>query len=128
MTKNIKKDLKDFGLVIGIGFPLVIGFLLPLLFGHEYRLWTLIIGFIFLLLSLISPLSLKIPFKVWMKFGNILGWINSRIILSLVYILVLIPISMIMNFLGHDPLNLKKIQCKTYKKKVKFDINLDRIF
>lgn len=29
----------------------------------------------------------------WMKLAHILGWINSRIILSIVYILVLVPIA-----------------------------------
>ena len=128
MSVNLKKNLKEFGLVFGIGLPLIIGFLLPLLFGHNYRLWTLFVGIIFLLLSIVSPLALKIPYKIWMQLGNILGWINSKIILTIVYILVLIPISIIMKFIGYDPLNLKNVKSQSYKKRVEYNINLNRIF
>ena len=30
-----KKQLREFGLLIGFGFPILIGWLLPALFGHE---------------------------------------------------------------------------------------------
>ena len=128
MSGNLKKDLKEFGLVIGIGLPFIIGFLLPLLFGHNYRIWTLFVGILFILLSIISPKLLKIPYRLWMKIGYILGWINSRIILTIVYILVLIPISIIIKIIGYDPLTLKKVKCKSYKKKVEYELNLNRIF
>ena len=39
-----KKQLRDFGLLIGLGFPILIGWLIPLLFGHEFRTWTMWIG------------------------------------------------------------------------------------
>ena len=65
-----------------------------------------------------------------MKIGNILGWINSRIILGLVYIFILMPISLIMRATGYDPLQIKNVKKQeTYKKdKRKYIINLRRIF
>ena len=39
-----KKELQEFGLLIGIGFPLFIGLLIPTLTGHGFKAWTLWIG------------------------------------------------------------------------------------
>ena len=45
MLENItKKKLREFGLIVGIGFPLIIGFFIPYLIGHNLRLWTIFIG------------------------------------------------------------------------------------
>ena len=36
-----KKQLREFGLLIGFGFPILIGWLLPSIFGHEFRSFML---------------------------------------------------------------------------------------
>ena len=64
-----------------------------------------------------------------MAIGLALGWINSRIILGLVYFLVLQPIAIIMKILGYDPLNTKKNNEESYKvDKKNHTINLEKIF
>ena len=69
------------------------------------------------------------PFKAWMLIGDILGWINSRIILGLVYILVLIPIAGIMKCMKYDPLRKHKNNKFSYREDKKgYDIKIDRIF
>lgn len=128
MTKVQKKDLREFGIIFGIGLPLIIGILLPLIFKHDFRFWTFYIGFFVLLISIIYPSILKLPYKVWLKFGNVMGWINLRLILGLVFILILIPISLIMKLFGYDPLSLKNRKVNTFKNKVLFSVDLERIF
>ena len=46
-----KKMLKDFGILIGLGFPLIIGFIIPFISGHSFRIWTLFFGITSLILS-----------------------------------------------------------------------------
>ena len=53
-----KKKLLEFGLLIGFGFPLLIGWLIPALTGHGFRAWTLWVGFLGLLIEMTSPLLL----------------------------------------------------------------------
>ena len=124
-----KKQLLEFGLLIGFGFPLLIGWLLPSIFGHEFRAWTLWIGVPGLILGLTAPRLLYYPYKSWMILGHVLGWINSHIILGLVFILVLQPIAYIMRLTGYDPLKIKRKGEKTYRE-VRMDNNIDlkRIF
>lgn len=47
---------------------------------------------------------LKALYKAWMKFAHALGWVNTRIILSLVYFLIFTPIALIFRLIGKDPL------------------------
>ena len=123
------KQLREFGLLIGFGFPLLIGWLIPSLTGHGFREWTLWIGFIGLIIGLTSPRLLYYPYKFWMKLGVILGWVNSRIILGLVFIIVLLPISFVMRLIGYDPLRTKLKEVKTYRENRKYHkTDLTRIF
>ena len=124
-----KKQLREFGLLIGFGFPLLIGWLIPILTGHGFRTWTLWVGFPGLLIAFSSPRLLYYPYKFWMKLGLILGWINSRIILGLVFIIVLLPIAFIMRIFKYDPLKGIDKTLKTYKNiKSESNVNYEKIF
>ena len=124
-----KKQLREFGLLIGFGFPILIGWLLPSLFGHQFKAWTLWIGVPGLLIGFTAPRLLHYPYKGWILLGHVLGWINSHIILGLVFIFVLQPIAYIMRLTGYDPLKTKRKVEKTYRE-VRKDkhIDLKRIF
>jgi len=39
-----------------------------------------------------------------MRFGAALGWLNSRILLGLMYFLVFAPMGVLMRLLGKDPM------------------------
>ena len=123
-----EKILREFGLLIGFLFPILIGWILPGLVGHPFRSWTLWIGIPSLILAILRPGILLFPYKSWMKLGLILGWLNSRIILMLVFLIVLIPIALIMRLFGHDPLRSNKTGEKSYREiKTNQKMNLNKI-
>ena len=130
MKKNINnKILREFGFLISFVFPILIGWILPAFGGHSFRSWTLWISLPALILASIRPGLLFYPYKAWMNLGYILGWINSRIILGLVFLIVLQPIALIMRIFGHDPLKTKKLAQKSYREnKTNQKINLKKIF
>ena len=130
MKKNIsKKILREFGLLIGFAFPILIGWFLPSLSNHSFRMWTLWISIPSLILAIAVPSLLLYPYLAWMKLGHVLGWLNSRIILGIVFILVLQPIALIMRISGHDPLKKKKLDQKSYREvNDKKRVNLKKIF
>tara|TARA_Y100000816_G_scaffold273704_1_gene240282 strand:+ start:76 stop:468 length:393 start_codon:yes stop_codon:yes gene_type:complete len=130
MKKNIsKKLLREFGLLIGFAFPTIIGWILPSIWGHSFRIWTLLVGIPFLIMALANPNLLIYPYKIWMKVGNILGYINGYIILGFVFIFVLQPIALIMRIVGHDPLRIKNKAQKSYREvKLNHKVNLKKIF
>jgi len=124
-----RKQLREFGLLMGIAFPLLLGLLLPALHGHAFRLWTLWIAIPALAIGLLAPRLLAGPYQGWMALGNVLGWINSHIILGAVFVLVLQPIALLMRLCGHDPLRRKRHGQSSYRE-LRSDpsINLRKIF
>lgn len=107
-NKISKKQLREFGFLIGFGFPILIGLLIPSILGHGFRTWTLWVGIPGCIMGLLSPNLLHYPYRFWMALGNTLGWINSHIILGIVFIVVLQPIAFIMFIFGYDPLRKKR--------------------
>ena len=124
-----QKQLREFGLLIGLGFPILIGWCLPSLFGHDFRVWTLWVGVPGLILGLTAPRLLHYPYKSWMALGHSLGWFNSHIILGLVFIVVLQPIAYVMRITGYDPLRRRRKGEKTYRENCQdHRTDLTRIF
>ena len=97
-----RKRLRSFGFLVG-GVFLGIG-LWPLLFGEAYREWALAVAAVLLLPALVWPPALGPLFKGWMFIGHVLGWINTRIILGLVFYLMVTPIGLLLRLLGKDPM------------------------
>ena len=59
---------------------------------------------------------LRPVFYVWMKLGHVLGWINTRIILGLVFFIMFAPIALLLRILGKDPLQRKlNDEVRTYR-------------
>ena len=130
MSNSIsKKQLREFGLLIGFFLPIFFGFILPTIYGHFFKIWTLWIGLIFIFFGIFKPKFLLYIYIIWMKFGLILGWINSRLILGLIFFLMLQPLALIMRFFGYDPLRKKKVILKSYREtRNSSKIDLKRIF
>lgn len=71
-------------------------------------------GALLLLLGLFAP-RWTVPFhNAWMKFAGALGYINSRILLSLMYYGVLTPVGLVLRVAGHDPLNRRRRPSDSY--------------
>ena len=66
------------------------------------------IGGILLLLGLTQPRLLKWPSAVWWKFAMLLGYVNSRILLTLAFAIVLTPLGLVWRLTGRDPLSLRR--------------------
>jgi polyferredoxin len=97
------RQLRSFGLLVG-GLFGVLG-LWPVVFrGESARLWALILAAALVLPAVVFPASLRPAHRVWMAIGDALGWVNTRIILGLVYYGVMTPMGVVMRLLGRDPM------------------------
>lgn len=109
MNHNIsqpdKKELRNFSLVFGIGLAVICGALLPWRFGYQVPVWPWVVFGLFSLLGLVAPFSLKLPYRIWMRFGLIMNAIMSRLILGVVYYLTVLPIGLILKMIGKDSMN-----------------------
>lgn len=124
-----RRQLREFGLLIGLAFPLLLGWLLPALHGAPFRIWTLWVAIPALVLGLLAPRLLARPYQGWMALGHGLGWVNSHIILGAVFVVVLQPIALLMRLLGYDPLRRRRRPASSYREqRTTGAINLTRIF
>ena len=103
--KSEKSDLRNFGIIVGIILLIISGFL----FWKEKESVQifLAIGITLFLTAITIPFILKPVYWIWMIFATILGWIMTRIILSLLFYMILTPIGLISRLFGKKFLELK---------------------
>jgi hypothetical protein len=98
-----RKDLRSFGLIVGGVFAVIAVW--PLVFrGAPVRLWLLALAAALVVPALVAPRILSHPYRVWMAIGTALGWINTRIILSIVFFGMITPMGFVMRLSGRDPM------------------------
>ncbi len=103
--KSGKRQLRQFGLTLGI----VLGVWAGLLFfrGRGYYSYLFILSVVFLSLALLAPALLKPVQKIWMTAGICIGWFVTRVILLLLFYLVITPIGILAKIFGKDFLDTK---------------------
>jgi hypothetical protein len=104
MTTPDKRELRQFGFTIGVIVAVLFGGVLPWLFDRAFPLWPWIVAGVFLGWALILPKTLYPLYRAWMAIGHVLGWINTRIILGLIFYAMILPIGLIMRVFGRDPM------------------------
>ena len=87
------------------GLALILILLLFAYFGKHYCLILPAIGVI--LLTMIYPAVFKPLAVVWFGLSRLLGNIVSKIILTLIFILIVTPVGLIRKLFGADPMMLK---------------------
>ena len=63
------------------------------------------VGAVLAVLGTFAPMAIRIPSRLWWRFSAALGWVNSRILLSLFYFVVLTPLGLVFRLAGRDPLS-----------------------
>lgn len=96
ITKEMRKDT---GIVFGL-IMLYVGI------TTENSL-LLKISFLVFLLSVIVPSIYSYPAIVWFKISEILGFIVSKAVLAIIYIIVVLPVSVIRKLSGSDSMKIK---------------------
>ena len=97
-----RRQLLTFALIFAAFFT-ILG-IYPLVHHAAPRLWALAPAAAFALLGLMAPQVLRRPYTAWMVFGEALGWVTSRVLLSLAYFGLFAPAGTLMKLLGKDPM------------------------
>ena len=98
---------RSFGLTVGSVLAAFAVF--TLWRGHTLRAEVLgTVGGALLLLALVRPASLRGVAAVWSRIGHALGWVNSRVLLTLMFLFVLWPFGLVSRVFGADPLDQRR--------------------
>lgn len=107
MAKAAKNPERSFGVSVG-GVLLLIAALL--MWRHRILRAEIVgaIGGVLLVLGALSPRLLKYPSAIWWRFSRALGYVNARILLTVLFSLILVPLSLVWRMVGKDPLARKR--------------------
>ena len=107
------RQLRSFGITLGIAFLIVAG----VLYWRDIPGVMIVagIGGLLLVTGPIAPGLLRPLYKPWMALALILGFIMTRVILTVIFVFLFIPIGLLMQLFGKDPLRRKlDPDAKTY--------------
>jgi len=109
-----KKILRKFGVMVG-GIFLLIGFWIYYSSQNFVGLIFLFIGTMLLVSGLIFTTTLSLVYKVWMGLAFALGWLMSRILLTILFYFVITPIGLLAKLVGKDFLDINyKMKKESY--------------
>ncbi len=110
------QQLRRFGVLVG-GIFALIGLWPVVLRAEEPRVWALVLGGLLILLALVWPTGLGPVYRSWMTIGHVLGWVNTRLLLGLVFYGLITPMGLVRRFLlGKDPMRRQfEPEANTYR-------------
>jgi hypothetical protein len=98
-----QREIRNFGLIVGGVFSLI--GVWPYFRGEDPRFWALVIGSVLIALGGVLPQALVPVHRAWMFVGHIMGWINTRILLTIVFYGIITPIGMARRWFSADTIN-----------------------
>ncbi|MCG3120355.1 MAG: hypothetical protein ALAOOOJD_03014 [bacterium] len=101
--KATRPELRKFGLTIGIFLLAIASFL----WGKQRPSFPYFAyaGGGIILLGLAAPILLKPIYKAWMAFAVVMGFVMTRVILTIIFFGLFTPISLIAKLFGKDLLD-----------------------
>lgn len=97
------KQLRSFGFMVG-GIFAAIGLWPVIIRGDDPRWWAVVVAACLVVPAAVLPKSLTWVYKGWMALGHVLGWVNTRIILGMIFYLIVTPTGLFRRWLGKDPM------------------------
>ena len=107
-----KSSNRSFGIIFFIVFLLISVW--PIMDGQAFRVWSLVISLIFLILGILNSKILTPLNLAWIKLGEILGRFIAPVVMAVIYFLIVTPIGLFMRIIGKDLLNIKFLQNSSY--------------
>ena len=107
-TELTPRTLTSFALIVGGALLVIAAFQWRR--GAPQWVWITLVAITaaLLLAAAVAPSVLKPVYRGWMHLGEALGWVNTRILLTLIFFLVVTPIGLVMRLFGRSPIAVKR--------------------
>ena len=124
------RNLRKFGLVVGFVFAVLACWMLWKDRAPQLRLILGLVGLYLVLVGVLFPRFLKTVYRVWMGFALAVGWVVSRILLIVLFVVVMTPIGLIIRLFGKRLLEIDpKVQKDSYWiPRAKKELNYEKMF
>ncbi|GKX33957.1 MAG: hypothetical protein MnENMB40S_15750 [Rhizobiaceae bacterium MnEN-MB40S] len=104
-TSLTAKQLRRFAWILAALFAFFGCVLLPWRWQTPTVTASAVIAAVLVIWSLVAPMTLAPVYRGWDRLGHVLGWINSRVILGVLFFLIVTPTALIMKMIGKDPMH-----------------------
>ncbi len=106
--KTSRKELRKFGMLLFFIFALIAG----LMFWRAKSSWLILfcISMLFLFIGLVRPSFLRSFYRVWMAWALVLGWVMTRIILTISFFVIITPMGLFLRKVLRKDLLDEKIE------------------
>src|SRR5690606_1788145 len=95
-------ELRQFGITTGAIVAALFGLLFPFLFDRPWPIWPWVVLAVLFAWALVAPATLDPFYKSWMKLGLLLGRVTTPVILTLVFLVAILPASILLRLARKD--------------------------
>ena len=122
------KGLRKFGISTGAIIVVLFAVFFPwLLDAQRMPIWPWILAGLLWAPAILIPNSLAPVYAIWMKVGHVLGWINTRIILGVLFYVLVLPMGLMMRIFSNDPMARKSDPSASSYRVKSIDVPKDRL-
>lgn len=112
-----RSELRKFGLMFALVLAVLFGLLIPFV-RHGFAMgvplmdglgphWPWYAAGTVAIWALILPQSLWLLHTPWMKFARLAQWVNTRIIMLILFYVIILPIGLLLKLFGKDSMHRK---------------------
>ena len=120
------RELKSFAFTMSWAIPCLFTLFLPWIFNKGINWWPLVISSILMTLYFAYPKGISPIYRGWMVIASVLGWVNTRLILALVFYVIIFPIGILLRIFGKlQYQSSENLNQKSFWKSREIDIKKD---
>ena len=101
-------QLRSFGFLLGGMFALVFGLALPWLFGRGWPVWPWLVCGALAAAAAVAPAVLRPVHRAWMRFGAVLGTINTYVLLAVAFAVMIVPVAAALRIVRRDAMRRRR--------------------
>jgi hypothetical protein len=110
--KPIRQHIREFGAVMALALTLIAAFQIHKPGGLSLAFGLVVAGLVTWAVGVTAPNVLKKPWEAWMAFAHVLGFVMTTILLTLTWVVMVIPLAAVLRVFG------VKVMDATYKTSV----------
>lgn len=100
LTRHDHRELRHFGLGLGVLLVLLFWGLLPWIWDHERPTWPLVAGAVVAAAALAWPVAIYPVYRVLLPVARVIGFVNTWVLLGVVFFGILTPVGWVLRRTG----------------------------
>ncbi len=110
-----KRGLREFGLTTGAIVAVLFGIVFPYFLESTWPVWPWVIFAVLAVWALVAPHTLNPVYRGWMRVGMMLGRVTTPIIMTLVFVITIVPMAVLLRIFRRDFMRRKFDDSSSYR-------------